>query len=85
MITPDDNFKNKARTSLESTDFNSICLGIYEYVNDKCSTMPVGDEKAFIEAMMMKCLIDYLIKGWKKGCEAANFDPRTVKAVLDSL
>lgn len=85
MITMDKNFKGKAQAFLESMNFDAVCIGIYKLINEKCDTMPPSDERDFIEALIMKQLIDRLIDGWKAGCEKASFNPKLIADILKDL
>ena len=85
MITTNKEFKAKITEVLASVDIKGICDGVYMFINSKVESMPIGEERDFIEALITKAVIDHFFKAWGEGCRRANLSPHTIVLLLNEI
>ncbi len=85
MIVYTKEFEAECKKILQRIDFDDLCVGVYASIKDVCGLMPAGEERDFIEAMMIKKLIDEITKGWLMGCGYAHLNPKLVQCKLAEL
>ncbi len=85
MIAYTEELEAKCKAALCRIDFDGACAGIYMYIKDVCGPTPVGEEKDFIEAVVLLKLAKRLIEHWHAGCVSAQLDPEVVKSKLVEL
>lgn len=85
MNTLDKKFKAKIMAYLHEREIKGICDGIYLIIKDKCRSIPIGIEHDFIEALLIKAIIDHFLESWSEGCKAANLNKDTITETLTEI